>query len=317
MQLDAVDTANIASLPRYDAVLVSLGYESRASFIASKLRLDAPILTACSFTSRHVLSFDRNSRILYDLDYKIENPEDSALQDWNEAWVNRILSESPDSSQICIAVDISSMSRIRMASLVRAIMIAKSTRDVCVDFFYAFSAWKEPEMEPEPIVTAGPVLPYFAGWSSEPDWPSTAIIGLGYEPDKAVGSCEYLEASQVWVFIPQGADPRFADSVLRANKSLLKVLPESRVIKYRLSQPVNCFRLLESIVYGASVKHRPVLLPFGPKLFAICALLVSCLHQDVPVWRISSEQSGTPSDSLASGDISSMRCLFKPSLPES
>ncbi len=177
---------------------------------------------------------------------------------------------------------------------------------------YSVAEWSPPSNEAEPIVSAGAVVPTFAGWSSRTDIPIVALIGLGYEPDKAMGAYEYLEATDVWTFLPAGEDERYARDLGLANRTLLSRLSPHKRITYRVDQPVACFGVLESVVYGLLDKSRPVLLPFGPKMFALCAMLVACVHREVPVWRISSNQFGKPVDRVASGKIIGIRASFGP-----
>jgi hypothetical protein len=203
------------------------------------------------------------------------------------------------------------MSRLRLAAVIAGLLRASKPSGIIADFVYAVAEWSPPAAEPEPMVTAGAVLPLFAGWSDRPELPTVAIVGLGYEPDKAVGAYEYLEATGVWVFLPYGTDPRYEHAIANANRTLLNQVPNDRRIDYRVDQPVSCFGTLEAVTYGAMTSSRPVLLPFGPKIFTLCALLVACLRRDVPVWRISTGQLGTAMDRVASGKVVGLRAVFR------
>src|SRR5207244_3741987 len=147
---------------------------------------------------------------------------------------------------------------------------------------------------------------------SEPERPVAAIVGLGYEPDKAVGAYEFLEAASIWVFQPLSEDARYMRDVERANRTLLKRIPNGQKVTYRVDQPISCFGMLESVVYGMLSGSRPVLLPFGPKIFALCAMLVATIHRSVPVWRVTAEQQGEPIDREPSSKIVAIRVVFGP-----
>jgi hypothetical protein len=300
---------------RYDAVVVTAGFESRSIHAAKSLDLIAERRIACAFAERHVGRFEENKRWLLSRDFVVSEVMESEVEDWATTLVDQVARGSTDREVLSICVDISSMTRFRLASILNAILQLKDWT-VEVDFLYSVAKWSPPSNEGETILRAGAVSPVFAGWSVPTDTPIVAIIGLGYEPDKAVGAYEYLEATDVWAFLPDGEDIRYMEDLNRANRSLLSRLDVRKQVRYRVDQPVACFGILESIVYGLLSNSRPVLLPFGPKIFALCAMLVACLHRDVPVWRISSEQSGEPVEREASGKVIGMRTVFSKSLPE-
>lgn len=298
----------------YDAVLATLGYEERASYAAVTLRPRSRLRTACAFAERQSGFFANNANLFRDQGYAIDEVSEQSIPEWCEAWLSRIVQDSDPNQELRVQVDISCMSRTRMASVLAALMQFVDTRDIVADFVYSTSTYSPPSDLGDPIVAAGAVLPFFAGWSNETDQPLVAIIGLGYEPDKAVGAFEYIEASDVWAFSPSSPfEPRFDAAVKKANKSLLERIPASQRLHYRLDEPVMCFGRLESLVYGLSKQNRPVIIPFGPKLFSLCALLVACVHRDTPVWRISSDQIGQPVDRAPSGRIIALRAVIGPS----
>ena len=297
---------------RYDALIASLGYESRAIHASQKIGGNAAQRVACGFPDRQVLAFAENQRWFIDAGFDVVVVKDLEVEEWSNRLVTELISPSADSPEFRLCVDISSMSRLRLACLLSAIVNCKTSKRLVVDFVYSIAAWSPPPEEGEPIERAGPVLPFFAGWSNQPDLPTVAVIGLGYEPDKAVGAYEFLEAADVWVLVPISDDSRYRRDLERANRSLLNRLPAAHRITYSVDQPVSCFGIVESIVYGTLGRSRPVLLPFGPKICALCSLLVATLHRDASVWRITSGQEGDPSDRKAAGPIIVLQSVFVP-----
>ena len=80
--------------------------------------------------------------------------------------------------------------------------------------------------------------------------PPAAILGLGYERDKAVGAVEYIEPAEVWAFVPADHESEYNEAISRANEPLMDTLSPSRVWPYYLYQPYDCFKKLESLTYG-------------------------------------------------------------------
>lgn len=314
-KLSAVEPLNAREelRPQYDAFLATVGYELRATYAARELSPPALRRVACAFADRQSGSFAQNREWFAGNGFAVEQVPESQIATWTTAFLEDILAKAPDGSDLHLCVDISSMSRTRLACLLADVLRASRPNGISVDFVYSVAAWSPPSRIPEPICSAGAVLPFFAGWSSAPNLPIVVLVGLGYEPDKAVGAYEYLEAARVWTFIPLGDDPRYSHAVEHANSTLLARVPERQRISYRVDQPVACFGIVEAAASGLLEQARPVLLPFGPKIFALCCMLVACLHRDVPVWRISSGQLGEPVERTASGRIVALRARFEPS----
>jgi hypothetical protein len=156
----------------------------------------------------------------------------------------------------------------------------------------------------------GPVAHYFAGWTTRPDLPLAAVLGLGYEEDKALGAFEHVQASARWLVRPISIDHRFDTAVTNANRRLLEGTPAGRVLGYCVSDPLGCFGIVESLVFGLTRDYNIIVLPFGPKPFALCSLLVACIHPSVAVWRVSAGGFEDPKDQKASGNVYGLQVEF-------
>ncbi len=299
--------ASTISSDYYDLFLSFVGYETRSRYVSETFSPAGARLSACGFSDRHVLSFEENCRCLVAAGYTYSEPNDTLFEEWVKALLRECISEK---TTLRIGIDISSVSRLRLAiTLLGLVELSKQVPLEAV-FWYAVGAFSEPQWEPEPMISAGPVVPALAGWAPQAQLPTLAIVGLGYEPDKAVGALEYLEAADAWAFFPVGGDPRYEEWVMKANKYLIHEMPEHRLIKYRVDQPLATFTLLESAVSGAKQLGRVVVVPFGPKIFALSATIVGLMYRDVAVWRVSSEQFGAPADRHASGEVVGLRVGF-------
>src|SRR5947207_11718086 len=88
-----------------------------------------------------------------------------------------------------------------------------------VDFLYSLASFSEPPKS-QPVNThVGPISPPFAGWWTEPDRPTAAVVGLGYEEDKALGAVEHLQPGEVWVFTPQSVVAAYSPALDFANRT--------------------------------------------------------------------------------------------------
>ena len=187
------------------------------------------------------------------------------------------------------------------------------TRDVFVTFRYSIAEFLPPTEDTAPTVTVEPVIPQFAGWTTRPDRPPAAIVGLGYETNKAIGIVDHLEINNAtWAYYPLGPVPEYYQQVLQANQSLLNIIQaDGRCQPYDLSDPAQLFHEMNYLVDTLKPHFNTILIPFGPKLFALAALLVATLHDDIGVWRVSSGTLESPVSRKPSGHVISVAVVFR------
>jgi len=203
------------------------------------------------------------------------------------------------------------MSRFRIAAVAAALFDHDTAVSYETDFLYAPSRFLAPSDEEGPIIICKPVIDKLAGWSIQPEKPTMAIFGLGYECDKALGALEYIEAASVWAFLPSGEDKRYDSAMVKANQGFWESLPKTHVFDYRVDDPIDCFTNLEGLLYGKLNSNKPVLVPFGPKLFALNCLLVAFVYYPrVAVWRVSSGPYEPAIDRLPNGRVVGLTVRF-------
>jgi hypothetical protein len=255
------------------------------------------------FLERQVLSFHDNEAWFKANEFEIEPYVPALLYKLISEAVRSAAVESDDASPVHVAIDISSMSRPMAAQIVFAL---SHVSDVPIDATFVYSPAKyspRPARYP-PVTRTGPVIPEYAGWSVYPERPPSAIFGLGYEYGRALGALEYLDPMAVWAFVPRGGDKQYEHSVERANKGFYEIVNAAFIHRYRMNDPFDCFRKLESLAYGLLKSSRPVLVPFGPKIFALnCLLAAELWRPHITVWRVSAEQDDEPVDRVAVGRL--------------
>src|SRR5205807_2329365 len=98
---------------------------------------------------------------------------------------------------------------------------------------------------------------------------------------------EHLQAAEVWTFKPHSPEEAYTQALDVANRTLLSSVRAERRMLYEVSDPLTLVSRLESLSFGLSQEFNVVLLPFGPKLFAIVALLTAAARPNLAVWRVS------------------------------
>ena len=315
--LHSIRPLNLGFPERYDLLIATLGYEQRARYVSHLLSPKCDLKVALGFDQQQCLSFEKNRDWFAANGFTIAV---TANKEFGSTVKGFLLEKALAMKEIRVAVDISSLSRYRIATLLAALISLPLDRVTHVDFMYSLAAFVDPPSQVFPNSHVGPVSEHFSGWWREPERPTCAVVGLGYEQDRALGAVEHIEASEAWAFLPESKIPEYSAALRAANSTLLESLPQKRLITYRVQQPFDTFINLESLIYGLSRTKNPILLPMGPKIFALISLIVGILHREIAVWRVSASVQESPVDRKATGDFCglsatiSKKSLLEPSI---
>jgi hypothetical protein len=306
-------TTNLSDIATrgYESLLCSLGYESRSRALAERLgsAVGGPSIYAAAFEHSHNDVYVENRDALESFRAEIFEVTDDEFRDWAFDWLGA-------TGDRRIAIDISSMSRPRIAALVEALELT-GRDDLLADFLYVPQVYQGPAQPSEAPAALGPVSAAFAGWSPDIEQPVVIIFGLGYEPLRAAAAIDALEPALAVPFFPIGRDEAFIKDVEFANAGILGL--ENQGVtpprQYRIEDPFTCFAELDALLskYLEREGARPLLLPLGPKIFALICLLASAVHQHaVPVWRASPGQLEEPVDRSPEDVLVTLRVSASP-----
>lgn len=287
---------------RVDIFLCALGYEARVIFFAQQKIFEASRSICLKFSDRHVLNFEANERFFAKEGFL---SWDYSKETFLQKWVSylRSVSDNIDGRALSIVVDISSMSRPMLAQVVFGLCNAVQS-EVDVSFVYCPAEYSRPSKLSLPVIQSGPVIPEYAGWTIRPDLPLTVLVGAGYEYGRALGMIEFLEPAEAWAMFPYGEDRQYDRAVLRSNIDFYRYLARSNIVHYKVDDPNGTFATLEGLIYALRQNSRPIIVPFGPKIFSLSSLLVAEIYFPfVTVWRVSGEQVEEPVERRASGKV--------------
>jgi hypothetical protein len=123
---------------------------------------------------------------------------------------------------------------------------------------------------------------------------------------------EYVEPSETFVFYADpAADPRFAESVKKANKEVLRRVDPENIVRYGYNEVLTCFARVESLLRGLERRLRLIATPLGPKPFGLVLYLASLAHPSVDVWRVSGGSLGALGRRQPTGEILALRARFE------
>lgn len=311
MKLDVSPTSFTSDIA-YDLAVITVGFERRSSYLLRR-DVQASRIVAVAFLEVNEHSFASNLELARKsgADIFVSHPYER-LDQLNAEWP-RLRRLALDHS-IRIAVDISSMTRIRLASTVLNLQSIADIigSDVTVDFFYSPGLFIPPSLSLSGPLSIAPVLPEFSGRLRRTSLPLGGVVGLGYEPQRALGAFEWLEPNRAWAFSPKGLDIRFEQEVSEANRQLLDVLGPRSVFEYEVVRGADIVYALDSFVFAFKKQYRLVLLPMGPKIFSLACLLIGMdLDGDRPaVWRVGGVAYANPVEVVEEGEIVGVRVVF-------
>lgn len=291
----------------WSGVLYAVGYEARSAHAAELIGARCTDYLGVGFESNQVLAFDESLRAAQERG-QAKVCATTAVGDEIREFVGRHVGEQGRR----LAIDVSSFSRDRLAAVLWTVLesVAQSGYGD-VDLLYSPAKFRQADRKREQPPVRASLIEKFEGWITDPSLPTRAIVGLGYEPGRAVGAIEFLEPSLIDFFIPVGFDERYESEVRAANDGLLSSSDAVTTVAYPLSQPYKLVaRLMSTIDDRAS--HRPVLLPLGPKIFAAAAIVASALSEHrVPIWRISDGGASPSAPVAAEGPVVTLRMQFR------
>jgi hypothetical protein len=284
----------------FDVAIVAVGYERRCRYVSEFHSITANVSLGLEFGFLTEKSYPENRRFFTDRSFKVISGIDKNTSTRITDAV-RSIGERPDG--VTVFVDISSMSREMIANVVLGLREASLEVSLSVSAAYAPSKFGGP-YDAAPIRRAGPITPILAGWSSQPEVPVGVVFGLGCEPGLALGALQLLEPRKAWAFEPKGTDSQYDQAMRNANVDLGQIFDVTS-FRYEIIKPSSVRGRLEVLINSIASDFRVIVVPFGPKIFAWCAILTIALsrRRTTGVWAFSSKEQAIPVDRDAEGYI--------------
>ncbi|MDQ7251453.1 hypothetical protein [Dongia sedimenti] len=286
----------------FDVTIVAVGYERRCRWIYEQCDIKAKSLViGLEFGFLMEGSYATNRRYF---EGKKAVQFINGLSPSSATDIGNLIDKTgAPKTPIKILVDISSMSRLMIANVVRGLQHAAYERTIDLAVAYAPSKFTGP-YDVAPIRHAGPVAPWLAGWATRPDKPLGTIFGLGCEPNQALGALQTLEPDNAWAFYPKGIDRAFDKAMGDANQHLEDIFDVTR-FDYEITRPSVARGRLEALLNSLEASFRLIVVPFGPKIFAWAAIatIVFSGRNNVGVWSFSSGDRAQPTDRDAEGAV--------------
>lgn len=185
-----------------------------------------------------------------------------------------------------VLVDISSMTRTWLGAFVAYIGALERSEPLRTLFTYVPASYR-PQKDSYPQNRVVGPLPAYTGLRY-PDAPTALIIGLGHDPERALGIQREIDPGLTAVFWADPAiDKRYIASCKKANNILLNDINDEYMYQYPLVDFPTTFSRLEDVTSYLAREWRVVLTSLGPKIFSLASFLVAVNNPQVSVWRVS------------------------------
>lgn len=280
----AIDISTSAEVD-FDLLFYGLGFETRSTHLASKLRARHCVALKLPFIDVH--NYKKNVRFA-------ETRKHTVVQDPLSYSVSGALAQYRDPSGIKVGFDVSSLNRAVLFDYLLQFAKYLHPGDQLTVLYspaaYSAPDWKFPQLE-----SFGPISNYFTSFNSDPSLPLSLMLGLGFEPGVSMGIISQLEPRLTYCLWGSGADVRFDRTVKKANFDFRFPGYPTKAVRYLLNDPRGSFDLMEGITYGLMRDFNVIVVPLGPKIFSVLAGLLAMKHfGKVSVWRAQYSRSNWP-----------------------
>lgn len=285
---------------KYDVGVFGLGYEKRSIFALQSSEFEITKKIAIGYLSNtNVHSYSSNKTFFEKNTFEITELGVTGFSDAiKDVLTGRELLEARS-----VVVDITAMSRGRLAEVVWFVLSNLSV-GCKLDIIYTPSEYVIPPLSTTPIKKIEEIIRPLSGAIGDINLPSSLVMGLGYELNKALGVCTYLEPDDYFLLIPVSNEEGFESAVYKNNISIIESASKSSVFKYNVLDTYGSYRDIKELMISLLKTTRPIFLPLGPKILAAIGVLLGFeLRPDLPVWRASSEHTEDPKERLSGGEI--------------
>lgn len=275
-----------------DLHISALGYETRCLALHRHSKVVARRNLFLRFAASEVFSYSTN----HDIARSVETP---VFVDYpSQSFIADLSSHLLDDSLETVSIDISSMNRTMIASVLS--ILARAQPKSRIQVVYIPAKYETPSLDFSEIVAAGPVLPEFAGFEDESDLPGSILMGLGFEYGVALGLINLIEPQNAICMYAEGHDDRFEGSVKKANLEFRFPGTNASAVGYNLFDPIRTYEFVSSTVRNLHPNFRLSLIPMGPKVLSCLFTLVSIENLGkVTLWRV--VRNASPLDSHDDG----------------
>ncbi len=297
------------STERIDCFITASGYQKRCTYLAESLPLQNAEKLVITFDENHKSALRSAHEMVFEkLGFNSVRalPHDAGKI---EEFLRKICNTRSGGS-LNILIDYSCMSKVWYAFIID-FLIRNEFNTERINMFLSYtpkknnalpvkSKWKSLE----------PILPYFS--RNKKGKPVSLVTGLNSNLEPTLSLIREIRPATIFAFVPAFAhDTEYYNKLLAFNKSFLDKVQPEKIIKYPAHRPDQISSMLTSVCLDQRLDNDVILVPQGPKTFALAAILLSIRYPDIMIMELKSTAGHHDDDEgIPAGEPVIMKSVF-------
>jgi hypothetical protein len=297
MELVHLQEIDFKELPfeTFDGMISVCAYQPKCTYLA--IKINNPINDRFLLTLSEQDNQEKNeehAKIFQQLGFQTY-PTSYHDNDDIENLFSKLCSKNAD--QLNILIDYSCMP-VRWFTFMTDILTRNNFKAERINLYFSYS----PEIfdrrsDKYHLEYIGPVLHNRDNLRSKK--PVSLIISLDNTKDIVLEAIRLVNPQKITAFIPIcDFDPEYSQLVMKSNKNLLSRLNKDSIISYEASHLEDINSKLTSYCLNQRISSEVMIIPQGPKTFALISTLLSVRYPDIKLWEINSRDQNKLIDNI-------------------
>jgi hypothetical protein len=293
---------------RIDCIIATSGFHSRCTYLAENVKSEESKKLVITFDENYFTALRKENESIFN---KLGFVSAKAKADSGKE-IEMLLEQvfrGNMSQELNIIVDYSCMPKIWLAAILDYISKNELHAHI-INVFFVFTPKKfVPEVKKK-LEFIGPLNAMKD--SIQNDKNLTLIAGLNNDFESIVKLTNNIKPQKIFVFLPEPAfSHEYTESVIEKNKLFLDKIGEKNIIRYPANNPEEINSKLTSLCLEMRLSSRVIIVPQGPKTFALMSLLLSLRYPDIKLWDITLKTKHyDPEEGMASGEPVILKVIF-------
>lgn len=289
---------------KIDYFIAASDYQKRSTFLAENFKKTTARKLLLSIENDQ--KNEPNIKIFEDLGFiplkTIENKRQEI-----EDILNKICEEK-SSDILNILVDYSCMTKVCYASIVD-FLLRNDLKNEKINMFFSYTPKSKNALPSHPKLRS--IDPLFSYYKKENTRKTALVIGLNSNEEPTTDIIKHLDPEKIVLFIPQlNHDQQYNEALYNFNQEVIKNVPKNNVYNYPANNPDQIASMLTSVCLDLRLNYNVVLIPQGPKPFALASILLSTKYPDLRLMEISSSEIKPNDEGAPVGDPVIVKSVF-------
>ncbi len=293
---------------RFDVIIAASGYQQRCTYLMQYIKQRNNIRLLITFNEDN-LKKARASNEKYFTDLGFTTVEASPDDGKEIIRILKKICSSFNTKELKILVDYSCMPKKWFAIILDYFM----RNELCINHLNTYFSYTPTAFNlkkgSSSIKYFGPIL------NSDQHLPTSKpvslIIGLGRSSDASFEMIKKIKPERTFAFLPDPAfDASYTEYIMESNRRIINMLPEDHLLTYPANDTDEINTQLTSLCLDLRLDSRVIILPHGPKTFALISLLLAARYPDIWLWETITKTSLTETEGNPSGKPVVAKAIF-------